>query len=60
MLKHVLAIAWTSVRLSVRHTLVYCIKTAERIVMLSSPHDSPSAVVLTTADHGQLTAAVSL
>ena len=33
-----------SVRLSV--TRWYCIKTAERIVMISSPHDSPFIVVL--------------
>ena len=52
MLKHVLAIGWTSVRLSVRLfvcpsvTRWYCIKTAEYIVMLSSPHDSPFILVL--------------
>ena len=44
MLKHVIDIGWTSVRLSV--TRWYCIKTAERIVMLSSPHDSPFILVL--------------
>ena len=32
------------VRPSVRHW--YCIKTAEHIVMLSSPHDSPFILVL--------------
>jgi len=56
MLKHVLAIGWTSVRLSVRSSVRpsvclsiirwYCIKTAEHIVMLSSPHDSPFTLVL--------------
>jgi len=56
MLKHVLAIGWTSVRLSVRLSVCpsvrpsvtrwYCIKTAEHIVMLSSPHDSPFILVL--------------
>ena len=37
-----------SVRLSVRLfvTRWYCIKTAERIVMISSPHDSPFILVL--------------
>jgi len=48
MLKHVIDMGWTSVRLSVRpsvcHTLV--LKTAEYIVMLSSPHDSPFILVL--------------
>jgi len=44
MLKHVLAIGWTFVRLSV--TRWYCIKTAEHIVMLSSPHDNPFILVL--------------
>ena len=44
MLKHVIDIGWTSVRLSVTHW--YCIKTAEYIVMLSSPHDSPFSLVL--------------
>ena len=39
MLKHVIDIGWTSVCPSV--TRWYCIKTAEYIVMLSSPHDSP-------------------
>jgi len=52
MLKHVLAIGWTSVRPSVRLSVClsvtrwYCIKTAEHIVMLSSPHDSPFILVL--------------
>jgi len=49
MLKHVLAIGWTSVSPSVCpsvcHTLV-CIKTVEHIVMLSWPHDSPFILVL--------------
>ena len=44
MLKHVIAIGLTSVRPSV--TRCYCIKTAEHIVMLSSPHDSPFILVL--------------
>ena len=44
MLKHVLAIGWTSICLSV--TRRYCIKTAEHIVMISSPHDSPFILVL--------------
>ena len=45
MLKHhVIDIGWTSVRPSV--TRWYCIKTAEYIVMLSSPHDSPFILVL--------------
>jgi len=37
-----------SVRLSVRPSVTrwYCIKTAERIVMISSPHDSPFILVL--------------
>jgi len=52
MLKHVIAIGWTSVRPSVcpsvrlSVTRWYCIKTAEPIVMLSSPHDSPFILVL--------------
>jgi len=47
-MKHVLAIGWTSVRPSVRLfvTRWYCIKTAEHIVMLSSPRDSPFILVL--------------
>jgi len=40
----IIAIAGTSVRLSV--TRWYCIKTAEHIVMLSSPHDNPFILVL--------------
>ena len=44
MLKHVIDIGWTSVRLSV--TRWYGIKTAERLVMISSPHDSPFILVL--------------
>ena len=44
MLKHVIAIGLTSVRPSV--TRWYCTKTAEHIVMLSSPHDSPFILVL--------------
>jgi len=40
--KHVLAIQILSVRPSVCHTLVlYQNETAERIVMIFSPHDSP-------------------
>ena len=56
MLKHVITIGLTSVcpsvrpsvRLSVRHTLRrwHPIKTAEYIVMLSSPRDSPFILVL--------------
>ena len=52
MLKHVIAIGLTSVRLSIRPSVCpsvtrwYCIKTAEHIVMLSSPHDSPFILVL--------------
>jgi len=48
MLKHVIDIGWTSVCLSVRPSVTrwYCIKTAEYIVMLSSPHDSPFILVL--------------
>ena len=42
--KHVIAIGLTSVRPSV--TRWYSIKTAEHIVMLSSPHDSPFILVL--------------
>ena len=50
MLKHVIDIGWTSVRLSVRPSVTswHCIKTAEHIVMLSSPHDSPFILVFTT------------
>jgi len=44
MLKHVIDIGWTSVRLSV--TRWYCIKTAKYIVMLSPPHDRPFILVL--------------
>ena len=48
MLKHVIDIGWTSVRLSVRLSVTrwHPIKTAEYIVMLSSPHDSPFILVL--------------
>jgi len=54
MLKHVIDIGWTSVCPSVRPsdgvrpsvTRWYCIKTAEYIVMLSSPHVSPFILVL--------------
>ena len=52
MLKHVIDIGWTSIRLSVclsvrpSVTRWHCIKTAERIVMISSPHDSPFILVL--------------
>ena len=48
MLKHVIDINWTSVRPSVRLSVTrwYCIKTAEHIVMLSSPHDSTFILVL--------------
>jgi len=43
---HVIDIGWTSVCLSVRLTRWHCIKTAEYIVKLSSPHDSPFILVL--------------
>jgi len=48
MLKHVIDIGWTSVCPSVRLSVTrwYCIKTAEYIVMFSSPHDSPFILVL--------------
>ena len=52
MLKHVIDIGWTSVRpsvcLSIRLSVTrwLCIQTAEYIVMLSSPHDSPFILVL--------------
>ena len=47
MLKHLIDIGWTSVCLSVRPSVTrwHCIKTAEYIVMLSSPHDSPFILV---------------
>ena len=44
MLKHVIDIVWTSVRPSV--TRWHDFKTAERLVMISSPHDSPFILVL--------------
>ena len=44
MLKHVIDIVWTSIRPSV--TRWHGIKTAERLVMISSPHDSPFILVL--------------
>ena len=44
MLKHVIDIGWTSVCPSV--TRWHPIKTAEYILMLSSPHDSPFILVL--------------
>ena len=48
LLKHVIAIGWTSIRPSVRLSHAWhCAKTAEHIiVMLSSPHDSPFILVL--------------
>ena len=48
MLKHVIDIGWTSVCPSVRPSVIrwHCIKTAEYIVKLSSPHDSPFILVL--------------
>ena len=48
MLKHVIDIGWTSLCPSVRMSVTrwYCIKTAERIVMISLPHDSPFILVL--------------
>ena len=50
MLKHVIDIGWTSVRLSGCPSVTrwHGIKTAERIVMISSPHDSPFILVLCT------------
>ena len=45
MLKHIIDIGWTSVCQS-DVTRWYCIKTAEQIVMLSSPHYSPFILVL--------------
>ena len=44
MLRHVIDIGWTSVCPSA--TRWHCIETAERIVMISSPHDSPFILVL--------------
>jgi len=48
MLKHVIDIGWTSVSPSVCLSVTrwHCIKTAEHIVMLSSPQDSPFILVL--------------
>jgi len=47
MLKHVLAIGWTSVRLSVRLSHAGIVsKRLNIIVMLSSPHDRPFILVL--------------
>ena len=52
MLKHVIAIGLTSVCLSVRPsvrpsvTRWYCMKTAQHIVMIFSPHNSPFILVL--------------
>ena len=48
MLKHIIDIGWMSVRPSVCLSVTrwYCIKTAEYIVMHSSPHDSPFILVL--------------
>ena len=43
MMKHVIDIGWTSVRLSI--TRWHPIKTAEYIVMISLPHDSPFILV---------------
>ena len=48
MLKHVTDIGWTSVCPSV--TRCHCIKTAEYIVMLSSPHDSRFILVCVYQD----------
>ena len=50
MLKHVIDIGWTSVCLSVCLSVTrwHGIKTAEYIVMISSPHDSPFILVLYT------------
>ena len=50
MLKHVIAIGLTSVRPYVCPSVTrwHPIKTAEYIVMLSSPHDSPFILVLCT------------
>ena len=48
LLKHVIDIGWTSVCLSVCPSVTrwHCIKTAEYIVKLFSPHDSPFILVL--------------
>ena len=51
MLKHVIdrgLIGWTSVCPSIHLSVTrwHCIKTAEYIVMISSPHDSPFILVL--------------
>ena len=48
MLKHIIDIGWTSVCPSVRLSVTrwHGIKTAERLVMISSPHDSPFILVL--------------
>jgi len=56
MLMHVIDIGWTSGRPSVRPSVClsvclsvtrwHCIKTVERIVMISSQHDSPFILVL--------------
>ena len=48
MLKHVIDIGWTSVRPSVRLSVTrwHYIKTAEYLVKLSLPHDSPFTLVL--------------
>jgi len=47
MLKHVLAIGWTSVRLSVCPSVIrwYCVETAQPIVTLSSLPGSPMILV---------------
>ena len=50
-LSYSLCWTWTCVLLSVRPSITrwYCIKTAEHIDMLSSPHDSPFILVLCTS-----------
>jgi len=52
MLKHVIDIVWTSVCLSVRPSVTrwHGIKTAERLVMISSTHDSPFILVFVYQD----------
>jgi len=48
-LTHVIAIGWTSVRLSV--TRWYCVETAQPIVKLSSLPSSPMILVLWEPNH---------
>jgi len=57
MLKHVITIGWTSICLSVCPSVTrwYCIKTAEHIVMLSSPHDSSISFILVSRNSDRVT-----